>query len=360
MSRYLKPATALSYRAVSIAGIFVLFLPLLSLSASAQEDEAELAFAQCRGCHQVGPDAKNQFGPVLNGVMNRAAGRADSYVYSEAFTNKAADPGLFWDDATMDEFLLAPMQYITGTKMAFPGVTNDNKRSLLIEYLKRFDVDGNDITARVEEEVEPRVEQRKFAAEFSVPEHGVLHLGRIALSEEVAAWDIDVRPDGAGLPAGSGGATAGGELYDAYCASCHGDFGEGMGRWPILAGGHNTLTDDRPEKTIGSYWPYLSTVYDYIRRAMPFGNARSLSDDEVYAITAYILYLNDVVDNEAFVLSSDNFASIKLPNEENFVADNREHEAVRQLSEHEICMTDCYPEPARVIQRAMVLDVTPE
>jgi len=201
---------------------------------------------------------------------------------------------------------------------------------------------------------------RKLASEFDVPTHGLLHLGRVALAEEVAAWDIDIRPDGTGLPKGSGSAVAGGLLYDAYCASCHGDFGEGMGRWPMIAGGHDTLQNDRPEKTVGSYWPYLSTVFDYIRRAMPFGNARSLNDNEVYAITAYILYLNDVVEDEGFILDSENFASIKLPNEANFIADNRAQEPVRQLSESDVCMNDCFPEPAVVTQRARVLDVTPE
>jgi len=333
---------------------------VLCTQLSAQDDEAELAFAQCRGCHQVGPDARNQFGPVLNGVMNRSAGRADRYEYSEAFTNKAADPGLFWDDKTMDEFLQQPMQYITGTKMAFPGVPDESKRRLLIEYLNRFDVDGNDVTAAAEAAPEPVVDTpRRLAAEFKVPAHGELHLGRLALAEEIAAWDIDIRPDGTGLPEGSGSVAGGGLLYDAYCASCHGDFGEGMGRWPMLAGGHETLTNDRPEKTVGSYWPYLSTVYDYIRRAMPFGNARSLSDNDVYAITAYILYLNDVVEEEGFILDSDNFSSIKLPNEENFIEDTRAEEPVRQLGENEICMTDCFPEPAKVTQRARVLDVTP-
>ncbi|MEM6944413.1 MAG: cytochrome c, partial [Pseudomonadota bacterium] len=120
-------------------------------------------------------------------------------------------------------------------------------------------------------------------------------LGREALPEEVSAWDIDIRPDGAGLPEGSGDVLTGEEIFAEQCAACHGDFGEGVDRWPVLAGGHETLADDRPVKTIGSYWPYLSTVYDYIYRAMPFGYAQSLAPDDVYAITAYLLYMNDVV-----------------------------------------------------------------
>jgi len=325
------------------------------------QDEGEQLFAQCRGCHQVGPGARNQFGPILNGVMERSAGRVANYNYSDAFSRKASDPGLFWDEATMDEFLQAPMQYITGTKMAFPGVPDESKRLALIAYLKRFDVEGNDLSAiPPTEPTTPVDEPRTLAADVEIPEHGELHLGRLALAEEIAAWDIDIRPDGTGLPEGSGSVANGGLLYDAYCASCHGDFGEGMGRWPMLAGGHDTLTHDRPEKTVGSYWPYLSTVFDYVRRAMPFGNARSLSDDEVYAITAYILFLNDVVEDEDFVLGSENFTSIKLPNEDKFIGDNRAEEPVRQLTEDEICMTDCFSEPAKLLQRARVLDVTPD
>jgi S-disulfanyl-L-cysteine oxidoreductase SoxD len=127
----------------------------------------------------------------------------------------------------------------------------------------------------------------------------------------------------------------------------------------VLAGGHGSLTAERPEKTIGSYWPYLSTVYDYVRRAMPFGDARSLSDDDVYAITAYLLYLNDVVTDEDFELSHENFTSIRLPNEESFFMDDREQEA-HYAQQGAPCMTDCKPEPVTVTQRARVLDVTPE
>jgi len=282
---------------------------------SLANEEGKALFGQCRGCHQVGPDAKHQFGPTLNGVMNQAAMIADDYEYSDAFSQASTD-GLVWDETTMSEFLAAPMSYVSGTKMAFPGVPDEGDRQKLIEYLALFDAEGNSAdTESVEpgDEASAADEPRSLANEAIVPDHGVLHLGRVALAEEVTAWDIDVRPDGTGLPQGSGNAITGGELYDAQCASCHGDFGEGMGRWPILAGGHDTLTDDRPEKTVGSYWPYLSTVYDYIRRAMPFGNARSLSDDDVYAITAYLLYLNDEVD-EDFELSIDNFTDLVLMN----------------------------------------------
>ncbi len=186
---------------------------------------------------------------------------------------------------------------------------------------------------------------------------GKLGLGRAATTEEVQAWNIDVRPDGQGLPVGKGTVSDGEQIYTEQCAVCHGDFGEGVDRWPVLAGGKGTLKSDDPVKTVGSYWPYLSTVYDYIKRAMPFGNAQSLSNDDVYALTAYILYLNDVVSDESFELSDKNFASVKLPNEENFISDSRPDTAT--LEKKEPCMSDCKPE-AKITGRARILDVTPD
>jgi cytochrome c len=184
-------------------------------------------------------------------------------------------------------------------------------------------------------------------------------LGRVATPEEIAAWDIDIRPDGMGLPDGSGTVADGETLYEDNCAVCHGDFGEAVGRWPVLAGGFDTLTHERPEKTVGSYWPYLSTVYDYVRRAMPFGAARTLSDDDVYAITAYLLYLNDLVTDEDFELSKETFLDVEMPNAGNFVPDDRLAEAHYKPG-IEPCMSDCAPEPAAIVMHATVLDVTPE
>lgn len=151
---------------------------------------------------------------------------------------------------------------------------------------------------------------------------GQYGIGATATPEEIAGWDIDIRPDGKGLPAGEGTVEAGEALYEQFCATCHGLFGEAEGRWPVLAGGQDTLTEERPTKTVGSYWPYASTLYDYIRRAMPFTAPRSLSDQQVYDITAYVLYLNEIIE-EDFVLTKDNLASIKMPNEENFFVDPR-------------------------------------
>ena len=191
---------------------------------------------------------------------------------------------------------------------------------------------------------------------YSVSYSQTLGLGRAATNNEVSAWDIDIRPDGKGLPVGSGSVIIGEELYTDNCSSCHGDFGEGIDRWPELAGGFDTLDSEDPVKTVGSYWPYLSTVWDYVHRAMPFGNAQSLNNDEVYAITAYILYLNDLVD-EDFELSNVNFEEINLPNEENFYLDNREN--LENTTYDNRCMQNCKKD-AIITKRAVVLDVTPE
>jgi cytochrome c len=186
---------------------------------------------------------------------------------------------------------------------------------------------------------------------------GKLNLGREALPEEIAAWDIDVRPDGTGLPEGRGTVARGTEIFDERCASCHGEFGEGAGRWPELAGGRGTLKSEDPVKTIGSYWPYLSSAFDYVHRAMPFGDAQSLAPDDTYALVAYLLYLNDIVTDESFELSKENFTSIKLPNEVNFFDDPRPD--AKNIRDGEPCMTDC-KETVEITRRARVLDVTPD
>jgi cytochrome c len=185
-----------------------------------------------------------------------------------------------------------------------------------------------------------------------------LGLGRAATAEEIAAWDTDVRPDGRGLPVGKGTVKQGDDLFQEKCASCHGEFGQGVGRWPVLAGGAGTLKADRPDKTVGSFWPDLSTVFDYINRAMPYGNAQSLTNDEVYALTAYILSMNDIVKDETFELNEKNFTSIKMPNAAAFFEDDRET-SEKQFWNKNPCMKDCRPAP-KVIGRAMAIDVTPD
>jgi mono/diheme cytochrome c family protein len=186
-----------------------------------------------------------------------------------------------------------------------------------------------------------------------------LGIGRQASPEQIAGWDIAIRADGEGLPPGKGTAKQGEPLYMERCAACHGEFGESVGRWPFLMGGAGTLAGSDPVKSIGSYWPYASTVMDYIRRSMPFGNAQSLTNDELYAVTAYVLYLNDIIRDQNFEVNAKNFASIKLPNQPNFKDDDREI-VEKEFWQKTPCMTSCIPGEARIIGRARALDVTPE
>ena len=186
---------------------------------------------------------------------------------------------------------------------------------------------------------------------------GKYGLGRPALPEEVAAWDLDISPDGTGLPVGSGSVEDGEMIFSENCAVCHGEFAEGVDNWPKLAGGEDTLADEDPLKTVGSYWPYLSTAWDYVHRSMPYGSAQTLTDDEVYAIVAYILYSNFLVDDD-FVLSNENFLEVELPNADGFIIDDRA-EAEYSIWRTEPCMENC-KESVEITMRATVLDVTPE
>lgn len=180
-------------------------------------------------------------------------------------------------------------------------------------------------------------------------------LGILATAEQIAGWDIDVRPDGKGAPIGSGTAADGEEIYAERCAGCHGDFGEGVDRWPILAGGLGSLVTADPVKTVGSYWPYASTVYDYVYRAMPFGEAQSLTHDETYQVVAYILNMSDVIDDE-FVLSNETIGSVKMPNQSGFMLPDPRPDG--QLASAP-CMQTCEVS-TKIIGRARIIDVTPD
>jgi S-disulfanyl-L-cysteine oxidoreductase SoxD len=142
--------------------------------------------------------------------------------------------------------------------------------------------------------------------------------GRPATPQEIAGWDIDVSPSGAGLPAGHGDVRQGQAIFADKCAVCHGAHGEGkpMDR---LVGGVGTLRDKKPEKTVGSFWPYATTLFDYVRRAMPLNAPQSLNPDEVYAVSAYVLFLNGIVPQDA-TLDADTLAKIKMPNRDGFVS----------------------------------------
>jgi S-disulfanyl-L-cysteine oxidoreductase SoxD len=145
--------------------------------------------------------------------------------------------------------------------------------------------------------------------------------GRPATQAEVAAWNIDVAPDGRNLPPGSGTVAHGREVYESQCVACHGARGEG-GLGDKLAGGNGTLATAAPVKTVGSYWPYASTLYDYIRRAMPLNAPQSLSNTDVYSVAGYVLYLNGLVAENA-TIDAGTLKSLKMPNRDGFVADPR-------------------------------------
>jgi cytochrome c len=142
-------------------------------------------------------------------------------------------------------------------------------------------------------------------------------LGEPISAEDLAPWDISVQPDGAGLPPGSGTADEGEQIYAVKCIACHGEKGVGQPNDPLV-GGQGTLTELAQVRTIGSFWPYASTVFDYIRRAMPFQAPHSLTNDEVYALTAYLLALNGIID-EADEMNARTLARVRMPNRDGFI-----------------------------------------
>lgn len=154
-----------------------------------------------------------------------------------------------------------------------------------------------------------------FAAHFAFAADA--RFGRPATAEEIAAVDISIPPDGDGLPAGSGDARVGELVYVQKCASCHGQDGEGMPA-DALVGGIDSLASAKPVKTVGSYWPYATTLFDYIRRSMPLNAPMSLTNDEVYAVTAYLLAINGIVATEQ-TLDAQSLPRVRMPNRKGFI-----------------------------------------
>lgn len=148
------------------------------------------------------------------------------------------------------------------------------------------------------------------------------NLGVPATPEQVAGWDLSIGPDGAGLPPGSGTAAAGKVVYEAKCLACHGAEGAGQPN-DRLVGGQGTLREAAPIRTIGSYWPYATTVFDYIRRAMPYVQPHSLTADETYAVTAYLLALNGIIEQDD-VMDATSLPKVVMPNRDNFDSAYRE------------------------------------
>jgi S-disulfanyl-L-cysteine oxidoreductase SoxD len=179
--------------------------------------------------------------------------------------------------------------------------------------------------------------------------------GAPAKPEQMAGWDIDARgDDGKGLPPGRGDVAKGTELFADQCAVCHGTFGEGEGRYPKLVGGDGSLTADRPEPTVGSYWPFPVTLWDYINRAMPFPTPHTLSPDDVYALTAYILNLNGIVPDD-FVADKDSLPKVKMPNRDSFTWQDPRPDTVDKP-----CMMKCKdPAKVQIVSTAEGKDLTP-
>ena len=144
-----------------------------------------------------------------------------------------------------------------------------------------------------------------------------LNLGRAITADEIKAWDISIPPSGAGLPPGSGSVQQGAAVYAAKCEACHGANGAGKPA-VALVGGQGTLASDNPVRTVGSYWPYATTLFDYVRRAMPTNAPKSLTDSEVYAVSAYVLQLNGIIPQDA-VMNAQTLPQVKMPNRDGFI-----------------------------------------
>jgi mono/diheme cytochrome c family protein len=148
-------------------------------------------------------------------------------------------------------------------------------------------------------------------------------LGRVATPDEIASWDISIGPDGAGLPPGRGTPKQGETVYAEKCVACHGEKGAGKPN-DQLVGGRGSLSGDQvPVKTVGSFWPFATTLFDYIRRAMPLNAPKSLSDDEVYAVSAYILRLNGII-GEADAMDAQILPQVQMPNRDGFIVFRRD------------------------------------
>ena len=150
---------------------------------------------------------------------------------------------------------------------------------------------------------------------------GPLEIGTPPDPALLRAWDIDVAPDGSGLPPGRGSVAEGRKVYEEKCAVCHGAHGEG-GPMDQLVGGFGSLSSAKPVKTVGSFWPYATTVFDYVRRAMPFNAPQTLSNDEVYAVTGYLLHLNGILGPDA-TLDAAALTAVRMPNRDGFANDPR-------------------------------------
>lgn len=156
-----------------------------------------------------------------------------------------------------------------------------------------------------------------FVISIAAPAQESPGLGERLSAKEIASLDFTILPNGDGLPGGSGTAAKGATVYQQNCFACHGEKGAG-GINDTLSGGQGSMTSDRPQKTVGSFWPYATTVFAYVRRAMPLPTPGVLTNDELYAVTAYLLYINDVI-GENDEISAKTLPDVRMPNRDNFV-----------------------------------------
>ncbi|MBW4091509.1 MAG: cytochrome c [Proteobacteria bacterium] len=190
------------------------------------------------------------------------------------------------------------------------------------------------------------------AAHAAAP--GSYGIGTTPTEAEIAGWSIAVPPSGANLPPGHGSVSQGSDLFGTVCAVCHGAFGEGVADYPRLAGGVGSLATVAPAETVGSYWPYATTLFDFINRAMPFYAPHSLTPDQVYALTAFILNLNGIVP-DGFVADAQTVPAVKMPNRDGFIWKDP-----RPLTHDTECMTKCVdPASLRITSTAKGDHLTP-
>ncbi|MEA1880708.1 MAG: c-type cytochrome [Campylobacterota bacterium] len=255
---------------------------------------------------------------------------------------------------------------VTLTLSSTVAATTDNTAAKSMYKSKSGAIDGG-VTY-------PRENGSYTAYKYNTQSTKGVNFGRPATANEIKAWDIDALPDGTGLPEGEGSVELGDELYEAQCAVCHGDFGGGGQGYPQLAGGNQakdkngiviTLKNQRvygsvdaPKRTVGTYWPVATTLFTYIRDAMPYAHPKSLTNDETYAITAYILAQNGLevdgesMDDDEFVLNKEKLAKVVLPNRNGFYPNidgpNAQEDIraffadrAKNIGAGTRCMTDC-------------------
>lgn len=249
-----------------------------------------------------------------------------------------------------------------GDKISFKGYMIANPDHYPYPMYKKETLNGKKVTTLYDGAIIRDKNVDKTGAYHSAYSGKGFNLGVKATSEQVKAWDTDVRPDGKGLPQGSMTVGDGYEVFAEKCAVCHGEFGEGVGKFPVLAGGQGTLTlhpnnggEPGPLKTLGSYAPYIAPFYWYIQTAMPLNKPKSLTNDEVYGILGYLLQVNDIQVNgkdieDETVIDANFIKSVHLPNEKGF-----EYNNLRKAYTHNTrCMTDC------IKGKVKVLEVNPE